>query len=344
MVWRILRFLVGAGIAGGGGYLVWTHRGEAPALWPFSMDTAPWLLIAGLGLLVIGMVTFVSSLLPAASAQKRAEKSARREAHLKEADSFYAERARAVDRDWRSGDLPPEPAPPTPSPSVEPLPEPEPAAEPLRSAAISPSAALPPEPAQAAQTSAAQDPAAAPPSAAAQTLAAAPAMATSTGVAGPSTGFPATITLQAIPASAVAVDPLPPHTAPIAAPEPARQPAPAPAPTVEVALAAVTPAPPSGPASAASPMEAIRKAIASSRLEDADRMLSSERSRLSSDGADPLALAELTGLAGDHAAAAGRLGGAKWLWRLSLQRFAAANAIATPAARAVSERLRMADQ
>lgn len=85
-------------------------------------------------------------------------------------------------------------------------------------------------------------------------------------------------------------------------------------------------------------------AIAASRLDEADRLLASERTRLSSDGSDPLALAELTGLAGDHAAAAGRLGGAKWLWRLSLQRFAAANAIASPAARAVSERLRLADR
>lgn len=97
-------------------------------------------------------------------------------------------------------------------------------------------------------------------------------------------------------------------------------------------------------AAPANPMDAIRTAIAASRLDEADRMLSEQRTRLTAEGADSLALAELTGLAGDHAAAAGRLGGAKWLWRLSLQRFAAANAIATPAARNVSERLRLADQ
>jgi hypothetical protein len=84
--------------------------------------------------------------------------------------------------------------------------------------------------------------------------------------------------------------------------------------------------------------EAIRAAIAEGRLDDADRMLNAER-----EGAQGEALAELTGLAGDHAAAAGRQSNAKWLWRLALKRFGEANAMNSPAARAVSERLRLSD-
>lgn len=338
MVWRVLRFLAGAGIAGGGGYLVWTHRGEANALYPFVFATAPWLLIAGLGLLVVGMVTLVSSLLPSHSAEKRAEKSARQEAHLKDADAFYAERARTIDRDWRSGDLPPEPAPragPAPVQPEAPPHQPEPVAS------ISPSAALPPaEPARPAVQSAPERP---PQPAAPVRPIAAPAVAVRADRV-----FATAATLAPIPrAASFLSEPLPPHL-PVA-PAPA---AVAPiAPDVSAAQAHVSAPAPVAPepapvmvAAPANPMDAIRTAIAASRLDEADRMLSEQRTRLTAEGADSLALAELTGLAGDHAAAAGRLGGAKWLWRLSLQRFAAANAIATPAARNVSERLRLADQ
>lgn len=71
---------------------------------------------------------------------------------------------------------------------------------------------------------------------------------------------------------------------------------------------------------------------------EADRLLNLHREK-----AQGFALAELTGLAGDHAAAAGRTSNAKWLWRLALKRFGEINAMDTPAARAVSERLRLAD-
>jgi hypothetical protein len=104
------------------------------------------------------------------------------------------------------------------------------------------------------------------------------------------------------------------------------------------------PPPASSSASAISPLRLIRDAIASGDLDEAERLLAEERNRLSAAGdAERLALAELTGLAGDHAAAAGRVGSAKWLWRLALQRFAAADAIGAPTARDVSERLRLAD-
>jgi hypothetical protein len=96
-------------------------------------------------------------------------------------------------------------------------------------------------------------------------------------------------------------------------------------------------APAAGPA-APSDFDAIRAAITDGRLEEADRMLTSEKDRAQGE-----ALAELTGLAGDHAAAAGRQSNAKWLWRLALKRFGECNAMNSPAARAVSERLRLSD-
>ena len=66
-----------------------------------------------------------------------------------------------------------------------------------------------------------------------------------------------------------------------------------------------------------------------------DKMLNARR-----ETAKGLELAELTGLAGDHAAAMGRASNAKWLWRLSLKRFGELNAIDTPAAISVAESLR----
>lgn len=127
-------------------------------------------------------------------------------------------------------------------------------------------------------------------------------------------------------------------------------PKPAPAPSPEPALAPAAAAPPAAvaaaadaPVSASGAFQDIRIAINENRLDDADKLLNSHRARLGETGG-ALAMAELTGLAGDHAAAAGRLGGAKWLWRLSLQRFAEAGAINDPGARAVSERLRLSDQ
>jgi hypothetical protein len=130
-----------------------------------------------------------------------------------------------------------------------------------------------------------------------------------------------------LPANDTAVEPA---AAPAAEPAAEPVPEPAPEPTVEPT---------------AEVLAAIRRAVASGHLDEADRLLAAERARLTAAGpAAALDLAELTGLAGDHAAASGRLGGARWLWRLALQRFGAANAMTSPAARAVADRLRLADQ
>lgn len=118
-------------------------------------------------------------------------------------------------------------------------------------------------------------------------------------------------------------------------PRPAEPP---PAPVMTVQAPAPTAA--GGAAAAAGgAYAAIRAAIAEGRLAEADKLLTEEREK-----AQGQALAELTGLAGDHAAAAGRTSNAKWLWRLALKRFGELNAMDSPAARAVSERLRLADQ
>lgn len=89
----------------------------------------------------------------------------------------------------------------------------------------------------------------------------------------------------------------------------------------------------------------IRTVVDGGRLEDAEAMLNSERERLTALG-DParLELAQLTALAGDHAAAAGRPGHAKWLWRLALKRFGELGAMSSPPAQAVAERMRTIDQ
>lgn len=102
------------------------------------------------------------------------------------------------------------------------------------------------------------------------------------------------------------------------------------APVAEVAVAA--------PVVAQDPFAAIRAAITGGRIEEADKLLTVARDR-----AQGLELAELTGLAGDHAAAAGRQSNAKWLWRLALKRFGEASAMDSAPAQAVAERLRLAD-
>ena len=81
---------------------------------------------------------------------------------------------------------------------------------------------------------------------------------------------------------------------------------------------------------------AIRAALATGKLDDAEKLLNAGREK-----AQGLELAELTGLAGDHAAALGRLSNAKWLWRLALKRFGELGAMDTPAAKAVAENLRV---
>jgi hypothetical protein len=302
MLLRFLQLLFGGGVAAAGGYMVWVNRASAQDIRSLSADTIPWLLIAGLLMLVLGMVAVVSALLPGTPSPSKIEREARRLEALREADRFYAERARAADRDWRSGDLPPL----AETPVVPPTP-----AEPVELIASAP---------------AAHAPNAAP--AAPQPVPA-------------SRWFPAQASLQPIPARASALLDLAP---------PRYRTAGRPSAATESRRALGGEAPPSERDSpivlaAASPLEAIRRALAASDLETAERLLAAERTRLTGgDVEDALALAELTGLAGDHAAASGRIGGAKWLWRLSLQRFAAADAMTSPAARAVSERLRLADQ
>jgi hypothetical protein len=98
------------------------------------------------------------------------------------------------------------------------------------------------------------------------------------------------------------------------------------------------PKPPEQKPSEQAPFDKIRTAIREGRLDEADKLLTAEREK-----AQGVALAELTGLAGDQANAAGRQSNAKWLWRLALKRFGEANAMDTPAARAVAESLRLAD-
>lgn len=308
MVVRIVQFLLGAVLAGGGGYLGWLNRGLAVSLFPADAGTAPWLLIGALLAVCSGVVLLVASVLPQGAARKAqiAAEMARREESLQAADTFYGERSRAADRDWRSGDLPPEPKGAPPPVVTKPAP-----AAPTRPAVT----ANGPFPAAAA-------------------LAPIPV----------ATDPP----LQPLPAS---TPPLAPISAPAPKPTPAAAPAPEPvakpelAPIAPPAPAPVTPAPAVAAVTKASSgngtFASIRDAISGNRLDEADKLLADERSRAGTDGAR---LAELTGLAGDHAAAAGRPGNAKWLWRLALKRFADAGEINSGAARDVSERLRLIDQ
>jgi len=127
---------------------------------------------------------------------------------------------------------------------------------------------------------------------------------TSEAVRGEAAGFPSGASLRPIPSAA--------------------EPPPAPLPLQVVA-----------PPAASGPYEAVRVAIREGRLSEAERMLETER-----ETAEGVRLAELTGLGGDHAAAAGRPSHARWLWRLAMKRFGEAGAIDSPAARAVAESLR----
>src|SRR5574339_364672 len=104
---RIIHFLVGASLAGGGGYLAWAERGRAFSLFPPDPGASPWMLVAGVAAVSAGVVFLVSALAPRPKrAARLAAQAARRREVLAAADAFYAERARSADRDWRSGDLP----------------------------------------------------------------------------------------------------------------------------------------------------------------------------------------------------------------------------------------------
>lgn len=308
---RIVHFLIGGALAGGGGFLAWTERARFHSIFPPDPAASPWMLIAGLGALTAGLVFLASAAAPRPKrSAKLAAQAERRREMLAAADSFYAERARAADRDWRSGDLPAAPA-------ADQAPEKAPVAEswsptppaPARSAPPSPAPAPNPEPMAATRM-------AEPLPELFLTTPARPAalkpVATSVPPAQTDSPFPSMATLTPIPR---AMEP-PPLTATLA-PQPAR---------------------PAAAGGNADPFAEIRSAITDGRLVDADRLLSIHREK-----AQGAALAELTGLAGDHAAAAGRTSNAKWLWRLALKRFGEINAMDSPAARAVSESLRLAD-
>ena len=314
MLVRILQFIVGAALGGGGGYLAWLNRGDLRAIFPPGPDGAPWILVASLLSLAAGIVFLVSAVHPRPNRRKAREARAQAtEAHLGEAEAYYSEAGRAADRDWRSGDIPPPAAPQTPAPTapapVAPTPKaaaPEPAPVAVAPATIP--APVPPAPVL---------PAPAPPPVAAPVAAPPKAVATATPPLQPppqlapaSASFPSAATLSPIPAAA--------------------EPPPAPPPK---------PVPPAAPAAApvaqSDPHAQIRAAIKAGKLEEAERLLDAGR-----ETAQGIALADLTGLAGDHAAASGRQSHAKWLWRLAIKRFGEAGALDTPGARAVAESLR----
>ena len=119
MVLRVLQFLVGLGLSGGGGYLAWTQRAGAINVFPPGPDGPPLLLMLGILGVTSGIVFLVSAVHPRPN-QKRAaaEKSAREDTALGNAESYYSERSRAADRDWRAAPITPPPAPvPTPAPA-----------------------------------------------------------------------------------------------------------------------------------------------------------------------------------------------------------------------------------
>lgn len=274
MLVRIVLFLLGAALLAGGGWLGWLKRDAVGDLFPPPAGLDPWLLVAALALICAGLVCIGSAVIPRPKrAAQRAADVERREKAIADADSFYAERARAANSDWRSGDLP---APPAAAPS---------SAEPpilVSEVAIEPEA----QPDAATPVEAQVEPPVAPP------------------------------------------------------PPPPPPPQPAPPPPIPAAAPLQT-----QPAAAPPAYDHIRLLIDQGRLDEAETELDRTRGQLTSAAnPSPLQLAELTGLAGDHASAAGRPGNAKWLWRLALKRFGEAGAAQSPAARHVAEQLRRIDQ
>lgn len=367
MVVRIVLFLLGAAFSGGGGYLVWLNRASAQSLFPMDPKHAPWMLIGGMAGVAIGVVLLVWSVAPRTKSKAaKAAEQARRDAAIKEADSYYSSRAqdkssqgkspqaaqnRAADRDWRSGDIPP---PPPPRPAAQPQPPPQQSAPQPRAASPIPPLPIPPpippqapprpQPTmQAAPPQPAAQPAPRPaqpptpePVAPARPATVKPSASAAPPVSSAATPFPAQSTLSPMPRAS---DP------------PAQAPRPAPAPPLQsVPPAQAASAPAAAPKPAAAPsgnpaFDRIRALIGENKLDEAEKILGEERERLTKTGdAGKVGLAELTALAGDHAAAAGRSSNAKWLWRLALKRFQEAEAMSAPAAKAVSERLRLADQ
>ncbi len=351
MVYRVIEALGGAVLAALGGYLAWTSRGSVEGMFPPSPGQSIWLFLGGLVALIVGAVTMVHALGPRPKAKaKRVEEEERRARLLKQAEQFYTakaeELARGNPQDVRfpeglrpAGMTGVQPAAPAPQPS-------QPPTEPFRSQGLG----QPPSPAPEADN--------APPARESQSTEPEPirksvepgSLAEPVPAETPSTPTP-----PPAPAAEGSLEPpvaSRPFPAPVGSIPPATeappnydapalsQPAKPPADTAEESMKAG-----SGAGSGASVLAEIRQAITENRLRDADRMLTETRRQFNeAPETNPVELAQLTGLAGDHAAADGRLGSAKWLWRLALQRFAAAGAIDDPSARAVSERMRLADQ
>ena len=60
MLLRIVQFVLGALLAGGGGYLAWTHRAGAMNVFPPGAEGMPWLVIAGVLGLSAGVTLLVT--------------------------------------------------------------------------------------------------------------------------------------------------------------------------------------------------------------------------------------------------------------------------------------------
>lgn len=359
MVLRIIEALVGALLAAGGGYFAWANRGSVDGMFPPEPGLSVWLFVAGLVTTIIGAVAVAHALgpRPKARASRIAEEEKRAQV-LRQAEQFYTAKAEGMaDVGVAEGEpLFPEGLRPvgTPRQPIEP-PRPAPATQPpepfrLHSLNQPPPSAAPtapqpvaPPPVATKQSSVAQKksvgasevaPNVPPPPAPGP----APVAFKNPDTQAPARPFPAPGATSVIPR---AQDAPPPVTASPSTAGASTNPS-----TVASAPANADTAPAAPLVISGDPaLEDIRSAIEQNRLEDADRLLAATRKRMNEDGvSNPAELAQLTGLAGDHAAADGRLGSAKWLWRLALQRFAAAGAIDDPAARAVSERMRLADQ
>jgi hypothetical protein len=349
MLLRVVQFLLGAVLAGGGGYLAWTYRADAAHVFPPGVSGLPVLLLAGLLGLTSGLVFLVSAVHPRPNQRRlAAEKAERDDAALGQADAYYSQRARAADRDWRSGDIAPlaPPAPPPEPPKPVPAaaaPAPQPAPQPA--APVTPSVVVPspsaPDPAPLdeptkprGQRSLSMPPPAPKSAPAPEPIVAKPAAPKPAPVepAPKPAPVPAPEPIVAKPAASTAAPPPSPFPAQVTlTPLPrAAEPPPAPAPQAAVATHAPVVA-------ADDPHAEIRAAINAGRLDEADRMLAATR-----DSATGLDLARLTALAGDHAAVSGRQSHAKWLWRLALKRFGELDAMNSPAAKAVAESLRQA--
>ena len=307
MLVRVLQFILGAALAGGGGYLAWTYRDGAASLFPPGAAGLPLLLLAGLFCVTSGIVFLVSAVHPRPNQRRMlAQRAAREDAALGEADAYYSQRARAADRDWRSGDIAPLAPPEPPKPS-----QPAATAATAATSAIAPLAVPPLEPAEPAvplkPRSLSMPPAS--PKPVAKPVASSEPVANGASAPPPSP-FPAQVTLAPLPRAAE-----PPPAAAAQAPLPASAPAPA----------------------ADDPHALIRAAINAGKLDEADRMLAAAR-----DSATGMDLALLTALAGDHASVSGKQSHAKWLWRLALKRFGELGDIDSATAKAVAESLRQA--